>query len=701
MAADSPNSASSSPAIGRFFFAATVLLSAFLLFQVQPLLGKYILPWFGGSPAVWTTAMLFFQVTLFAGYAYAHGIVRFLPTTAQAGVHVAVLAIACVLLPIIPSHAWKGRNADDPTGVIFALLGLTVGLPYFALSATGPLLQAWYHAWKADGSPYRLYALSNAGSLAGLLTYPLVIEPSWRLRTQASVWSLVFGVFAGCCGVTALLVARSRRQPGETPRPAASTPAVGWISRLSWLGLSMLGSVLLLATTNHVCQDVAVFPFLWVIPLALYLLTFIICFDRPQWYARKWIAALAVMWLLATESSHVIEQALETRLGILALVTLSFGSLFLGCMVCHGELVRRAPPPARLTEFYLFMSAGGALGGMFVGLFAPAVFNSFWEWPIAVAACVLVALLVVWDEFRPATVESRSQWLGRTAIAMITGGLVLIQIAQSAFNRRPTIFAERNFYGVVTVSDEPSSAGHEPVRMMINGGIQHGRQYLDSERRREPLAYYGRKTGVAQVLNARKQRPGLKVGVIGLGVGTLATYAEPGHVYRFYEINPICDVAAREYFTYLDDCLGTADTIIGDARLVLEKEEPQEFDVLVLDAFSGDAVPAHLLTTEAFDIYLKHLKPDGVIALHITNTYLTLDPVVLAIAGQHRLSAVRVETARDTAAKLERTRYMVLSRDQSQLADVDGRELTPGQDSSDKHLWSDDFSDLLSVMTGE
>jgi len=696
MTADSPPSAS--PAIGRFFFAATVLLSAFLLFQVQPLLGKFILPWFGGSPAVWTTAMLFFQVTLFAGYAYAHGIVRFLPTTAQAGVHVVVLAVACILLPIIPEETWKGRDGENPTGVIFALLAFTVGLPYFALSATGPLLQAWYHAWKADGSPYRLYALSNAGSLAGLLTYPLLVEPNWRLRTQANLWSLGFGVFAGSCAVTAFVVAQSRRQAAKQVAAREPLPPVSWLTRFSWLGLSMLGSVLLLATTNHVCQDVAVFPFLWVIPLALYLLTFIICFDRPQWYARKWMAALAVLWLLATESSHVIEQTFETRLGILALVTLSFGALFLGCMVCHGELVRRAPPPARLTEFYLFMSAGGALGGLFVSLVAPAVFDSFWEWPLAIAACVLVALLAVWDEFKPAVAESRGQWLGRSAIAMITGGLVLIQIAQSSTNRRPTIFAERNFYGVVTVSDEPPSAGDDAVRMMINGGVQHGRQYLDDDRRRAPLAYYGSKTGVAQVLNARKQRPGLKVGVVGLGVGTLATYAEPGHVYRFYEINPIVDVAAREYFTYLDDCLGDEETVIGDARLVLEREEPQQFDVLVLDAFSGDAVPAHLLTREAFEIYLRHLEQDGVIVVHITNTYLTLDPVILALADHSGLSGIRVETVQDAQAKQERTCYMVLSRDRSQIADIQGEPFPSSPKTDDQHLWSDDFSDLLSVL---
>jgi hypothetical protein len=697
MTADSPPS--HSPAIGRFFFAATVLLSAFLLFQVQPLLGKSILPWFGGSPAVWTTAMLFFQITLFAGYAYAHGIVRFLPTTAQAGLHTIVLTAACLLLPIVPAESWKGRDVEDPTGVIFALLAVTVGLPYFALSATGPLLQAWYHAWKADGSPYRLYALSNAGSLAGLLTYPLLVEPNLRLRAQANSWSLGFGVFAGCCALTGLLVAQSGRLRVEQAEQRRPAPKVTWPERLAWLGLSMLGSVLLLATTNHVCQDVAVFPFLWVIPLALYLLTFIVCFDRPQWYVRKWIAAAAVLWLLTTESSHVLEEALDRRLGIVALASLSFGALFLGCMVCHGELVRRAPAPAKLTEFYLFMSAGGALGGMFVGLVAPAIFNAFWEWPLAIAATVLVALVAVWDEFRPSEPETRRQWLARTAITAVTGALVLMQVGQGALDRRPAIFAERNFYGVVTVSDEAPSAGSDAIRMMVNGGIQHGRQFLDDRRRREPLAYYGRETGVAQALTARKQHVGLKVGVVGLGVGTLATYAEPGHLYRFYEINPIVDLAAREYFTYLEDCLGQAETVIGDARLVLEREEPQQFDVLVLDAFSGDAVPAHLLTVEAFGIYLRHLKPDGVIAVHITNTYLKLDPVVLAIARHHGLEAVHIETSQDPARKLERTSYMILSRDPAQLAHLEGRRETAPPDNH--HLWSDDFSDLLSVMKAD
>jgi hypothetical protein len=329
---------------------------------------------------------------------------------------------------------------------------------------------------------------------------------------------------------------------------------------------------------------------------------------------------------------------------------------------------------------------------------APAAFDAFWEWPLGIAAAVLVALLAVWDEFRPSGEETRRQWLGRTAVATVTGGLVLIQIAQSAMNRRPTLYAERNFYGVITVSDDPATTGEGAIRIMVNGGIQHGRQFLQESRRREPLAYYGPETGVAQVLSGRKQQAGLKVGVVGLGVGTLATYAEPGHLYRFYEINPVCDVAAREYFSYLKDCLGTAETVIGDARLVLEREEPQQFDVLVLDAFSGDAVPAHLLTREAFEIYLKHLKPDGVIVVHITNTYLTLDPVVLALAGDRQLSAVLVETAQDARRKLERTRYVALSRDPAQLAGIVGEHRSTAKGSHASHLWTDDFSDLLSVL---
>lgn len=706
MTTDAPHLAPS--LIGRWFFAITVLLSAFLLFQVQPLLGKYILPWYGGSPAVWTTAMLFFQVTLFAGYAYAHGIVRFLPTRAQVPVHIAVLLVACLLLPIIPAESWKGRDADNPTTAIFALLTFTVGLPYFALSATGPLLQAWYHCWRSDGSPYRLYALSNAGSLAGLLTYPLLVEPHWRLRTQAGAWSLGFGVFAACCVGTGIVVARGRRTQSTIANPIANeTVALPWRRRFAWLGLSALGSTLLLATTNHVCQDVAVFPFLWVIPLALYLITFIICFDKPQWYARKWIAILTLGWLLATVSSHVLEEVFQEWLGIptdfnlASLVILSFGVLFLGCLVCHGELVRLAPPPAKLTEFYLFMSAGGALGGLFVSLLAPEIFDDFYEWPLAMGACVIVALHAVWDEFRPAEgTESRGHWLARTSVAAFTGGLVLYQVASSELNRSPRMFIERNFYGVVIVRDLHRSPGEDLSRIIVNGGIRHGRQILSDEKRRLPLSYYGPNTGVGQVLTALKRPTGVRVGVVGLGIGTIAAYAAPGDVYRFYEINPVVDFAARKYFTYLSDCLGQCDTVIGDARLVLERQEPQNFDVLVLDAFSGDAVPTHLLTSEAFDIYLRHLTPEGVIAVHITNTYLTLDPVVAAVAQAHGLSAVRVETTHDSSLALLRTRYIVLARDPSRLANIKGDSVDTTSASVAQHLWTDDFSDLLSTIKG-
>ncbi|HVJ69579.1 MAG TPA: hypothetical protein VM510_16500, partial [Caulifigura sp.] len=463
---------------GQFLFALTVVLSAFLLFQVQPLLAKFILPWFGGSPAVWTAAMLFFQMTLFAGYAYAHAIVRFLPTKAQVATHIIVLIVACCLLPIIPSEAWKGHTAPNPTWTICGLLATAVGLPYFSLSATGPLLQAWYYKWRADGSPYRLYALSNAGSLAGLLTYPLIVEPNWRLKVQANSWSLGFGVFAGCCALTGLLVGRAAKSPNTVAylaQSVTSATAISWRRRLSWLGLSMLGSSLLLATTNHVCQDVAVVPFLWVIPLTLYLLTFIVCFDRPAWYSRKWIPAVTVAWILATVSPDVVNDMLQETLGLtftgfnlVSLAGFSFIAMFLGCMVSHGELRRLAPPPEKLTEFYLFMSAGGALGGMFVSLLAPVVFQDFYEWPLTLGICVLVSLHAVWQEFRPVEPEGRAPWLVRTFIACGLGSLVLYQIVRSEIPSTPPLSFQRNFYGVVIVREPEVEAGEDPYRVIVN-----------------------------------------------------------------------------------------------------------------------------------------------------------------------------------------------------------------------------------------
>jgi hypothetical protein len=682
-------------------FPATVLLSAFLLFQVQPLLGKFILPWFGGGPAVWTAAMLFFQIALFAGYAYAHLIVRFLTPRGQAITHFVLLGLACATLPIIPAESWKPTGDAEPVGRILILLLATVGPAYFALAATGPLLQAWYSIWRTDGAPYRLYALSNVGSLAGLLTYPLLVEPQLRLKSQAYMWSGGFGLFAVCCVTAAIVTTRAAGLRGESlveGKTRALADRVSWFRRLAWIALPALGSVLLLAATNHVCQNVAVVPFLWVLPLALYLVTFIICFDKPAFYRRGVVAIVAVVWLVFMEQFKFIEAYFDLNADFRIDLGLILTGMFLGCFLCHGELVRLRPAPGRLTEFYLLMSFGGALGGLFVALVAPAVFDRFWEWPIAVLLTLLLALWIVWDAFPGLRLQQWPWWQLQYGAVLYFGVLFLKWAMWHELKVDPVISIDRNFYGVVSVTEEMDEDTGETYRTLINGSIQHGREFMDEKWKMFPTTYYGAETGAGQLLTDLQTKKKARVGAVGLGAGTIAAYARPGDTFRFYEINPIVVAAAKRDFFFMSAAGEACQIALGDARLNLEREESQQFDALILDAFSGDAIPTHLLTDEAIQLYLQHLAPDGVIAAHITNTYINLGPVVRALAKKNKLAYVEVDTDSDSANMQYHTRYILLTRDPARLSFVQDARTSRTRPTRPEHLWADDYSDLLSVI---
>ena len=664
-------------------YAATIFLSAFLLFLVQPIIAKQILPWFGGSAAVWTTCVFFFQFGLLAGYAYAHGIVRFLAPRPQLLLHLVLLAASLAILPIAAGAGWKPTGAEDPTWRILGLLVATVGLPYFLLSTTSPLVQAWYA--RRFHSPYRLFALSNLASLAALLCYPVIVEPLVTTRAQALAWSWTYAVFVVLCGGAALYTMRAAVGSGAAPVRLDPGPRPGPGTRLQWIMLPALASFLLLAVTNHLTQNVASIPFLWVLPLSLYLLTFILCFDGRGWYVRALflplagLAVAAMAWMLTD---------LDLIHNLTASIPLFAGGLFVLCMVCHGELVALKPAPARLTEFYMLIALGGALGSLVVSVFAPRVLPGDFE---VAAGLVLGALLLAW-KLAPV---GRIALAAGLAAAAFTGYCVATYVDNTIANAR---VLKRNFYSSLRTSDEVREEG--TVRKLIHGTINHGEQFVDDDKRRRPIAYFGPKAGIVLALEALRH-PGMRVGIMGLGTGTMAAWGRPGDLYRFYEINPQVIELAQSEFSYLRDSAAKIELELGDGRLALEREPPQGFDLFAADAFSSDSVPMHLLTREALALYARHVRPGGVIVFNVTNRYLDLAPVVRRLADSLGLHARVVSHQPDDGEYqlYSATDYVLVTADPKlfetpQLKDVARVIDVPPKVS----LWTDDFNNLLQAL---
>jgi SAM-dependent methyltransferase len=669
-------------------YASTIFLSAFLLFQVQPLIARIILPWFGGSAAVWTVCMLFFQVLLLLGYVYAHGSVLWQHPRRQRYVHIALLAAAIAALPLAPGTTWKPTGGDDPTWRIFGLLASSVGLPYLMLSTTGPLVQAWYARSHEGAAPYRLFALSNFGSMLALLAYPVLFEPLLALRAQTAIWSLGFIVFALLC---ALLAWRST-DAGPAQVPAAygqDRPGLGL--QALWASLACCASVLLLAFTNHMSLNIAAIPFLWVLPLALYLLSFILCFEASGWYRRWLYLPLAGAGLAA-----VCVTLMRSNPSIWMLIPLCSATLFAACMVCHGELARTKPHPYFLTGFYLMIAFGGALGGVLVGLIAPNAFDDLYELPAGMFALGLLINAALYRD-RGSILHGRRAVPARIVLAAFTLALGAGLIEAYRANAADSLVTARNFYGVLNVRD--SGEGPDAMRVLSHGTIIHGRQFLSEERRDWPTSYYGRDSGIGlSILDAGKRGP-LRVGVVGLGAGTLAAYGRPGDTFRFYDINPRVVELARSEFSFLKDSRARVEVVLGDARLSLEREEKQGFDVIALDAFSSDAIPVHLLTAEAIALYLRHLRPGGILAVHISNRYLDLVPVVQQAALHYSLELRQVENEDDDDAGVYQSDWMLLSPSR---AAFEGELLRNAAEKVETErrvgLWTDDYSDLYRIL---
>jgi len=568
---------------------------------------------------------VFFQSVLLAGYAYADLTTR-LGARRQALLHVALLVVSLACLPIIASSGWKPHGEEEPISRILLLLVATIGLPYFLLSTTTPLLQSWYWRRFRSAVPYRLFALSNFASLLALLGFPVLFEPVFDLKQLAWGWSLLFALFVLLCAGTALM-SMNGFEPAEkdaTPKPVTALPAR---DQLLWLALSAMGSVMLLAVTNHVTQNVSSVPFLWVLPLALYLITFILVFDHPRWYLRT--ALLVALVALLPAMAYYIP-SLDLRVA----APLYMVGMFVACMVCHGELARLKPDPAHLTRFYLMMSLGGALGAVLVAVIAPLVLRGYFE--LGIALVLLGALFAL-------RVRGAAKW----GVLAILGATIVLVVRGGHDYTRGIRVMERDFYGVVRTADHYSPV---PYRSMYHGAIMHGGQLLGDSFRNTPADYFSPDSGYGRVFTSlREMNPGkpLNVGVIGLGAGVIAAWMKPGDALTFYEISPrVVDIARRE-FTYLADTPARTALVMGDGRLSLEREPARGYDVLGIDAFSGDSIPMHLVTREAMALYVKHIKPDGVIVFQATNRYIDLLPVVKRLAAEFGLEALNVSDSPD------------------------------------------------------
>ena len=687
-------------------FAGTVFTSAFLLFLVQPIIAKQILPWFGGNASVWTVCMVFFQLVLLGGYAYADAVVRKLAPRTQAIVHTLLLAASLAFLPILAAESWKPAPDSEPTARILLLLATTIGLPYFLLSTTGPLVQAWFARSFPSGTVYRLFALSNLASLVALIAYPPLIEPAIPLQAQSWAWSGVYVLFVALCAASAWLAAKhpsamensvsiNKNIEKEESKPLAIDYAL-------WLALSALGSLMLLAITSHITQNVASVPFVWILPLVLYLLSFILVFDvgggrnRSGWYARLWGLPLLFAALLAM--SYYLSQNLGV-MNIRYSIALYSAGLFLACMFCHGELAAMRPAPRYLTRFYLMVSIGGAAGGLFVGLLAPRIFNTFLELPLSLIACGALAALLTW---RSAQVDSgfssrkKILFVAPVAALAITALVTWHAWEYLDYIRGNALLMTRNFYGTLRVKQHGRGDDPATTRALVHGVINHGWQYVDPALRREPISYFGPGSGIARALSYYEGRP-RRVGVIGLGVGVFMAWGKPGDSFRIYELDADVVRIAREQFWYLSESKAKIEIVTGDGRLNMERDPPQKFDLISVDAFSSGSIPIHLLTREALQAYRRHLAPGGVIVYNVTNRFVNLAPQLKLVAEAEGMKIILIgdDPAED---KYSGTSYVLVTENEQMLADkrfADAEDIVPIKG---LEPWTDSHNNLFKVV---
>ncbi|MCP4572198.1 MAG: spermidine synthase [bacterium] len=717
-------------------FAATIFVSSFLIFLVQPLLSRTILPWHGGSPAVWTTALLFFQTTLFAGYAYAHLARRFLPGAWPFRLHAILVLAAAVALPIIPAETWQPRGGEDPTWLIVGMLAATVGAPFLLLAGTGPLLQSWFAAAHPGRSPFALFATSNTGSVLALAAYPLVVERLWGGERQAWLWSGGYVLLVALLAVLTILSGRREpAPPGQTATErSAERPTPG--RRAFWLGWSLLGVVSFMAVTLQLTENIATLPLLWIVPLAAYLVSFIITFAGERFYSRRVLSpltALALLVVWAVTPGQFVGLGLDLAFSAWAQIGLFGAGVLLVTTTCHGELFRLRPDAEYLTEFYLLVAAGGMAGGILVGAVAPAVLPAAGELHLALVAVPALFLATRLRE-TGRRLQSRGPRAGLAIGILFTVLMGILATRQAADLAGDALHTHRNFFGTISAHLLDGDTDRHRRLIMKHGATKHGAQYLKESYRPLPTTYYSPFTGVGLALTAYQelhgQDRGLKVGVVGLGVGTLAAYGRAGDTYRFYEINPaVQELATRTYgdpdlrFTYLADCQADWTVVTGDGRLQLARELASApaggtFDVLVLDAFTSGAIPVHLLTREAVQLYADHLRTDGVLAVHVSNKSIDLAPVIKRVADDRGFRCVQAVNERRDFTDApgvdcdisNRSEWMILYRDEDfarELATLMRPLVREGELAVTRgenipvlagRVWTDDYSNLLGAL---
>lgn len=664
------------------FFAGALFTSAGLLFWVQPLIAKMLLPLLGGAPSVWNTCMVFFQALLLAGYAYVLVIGRFRVKT-QILIHLPLLILAGTVLPFsiseglltqLPSHT-------NPTLWLLKVLTITVGFPFFVLSATAPLLQRWFshssHSSAKD--PYFLYAVSNAGSMLSLLAFPFVLEPRWNLGTQSRYWAIGYVLLALLIGICALLI--GGKQSAESEATASTDiERMPLIRRLEWVGLALIPSSLMLGVTTHISTDVASMPLIWIIPLALYLLTFILAFANRQLLTPK-ITNLLTPAAVVGLGFIVF---LKPQISVWTVIVLHLVVFFLIAFTCHRRLALSRPSVNNLANFYLCISIGGVLGGIFNALVAPFVFSTALEYPlILTVACLVISGGIAWS-------KSWLKFALPVLVALLTFGSYLDAKERS-------LTTQRNFFGVWRVSSDEKNEFHR----LKHGSTTHGYQFTDPAKRCTPPTYYYNEGPVGQIFQAFDAKPGSNfVGVIGLGAGTLSTYSHAEQQWDYYEIDPAIVAIAQDtrYFTYLSDCSKANTTmILGDARLKMKEAPNGQYGLFIIDAFSSDSIPSHLVTVEALDLYLSKLAPDGLLAMNISNRYLNLEPLLSGLAQEKGLFArIRRDQQFDSATARFSSSWVVMARNESTfgsiLADARWRPL------KGRVVWTDDFSNILDLM---
>jgi SAM-dependent methyltransferase len=666
----------------RSLYAITIFLSAFLLFVVEPMAAKQLLPTLGGSSAVWTTCLVFFSVMLLLGYLYAHWIsVRFTPAR-QAVIHILLLTVALLVLGI---HIRPSPEAVTyhPALTVFRVLATVIGLPYLALSATTPLLTGWYAGSFEGRAPYGLFALSNLASLLALGSYPLLIEPQLTMNRQTAWWSGGFLLFATICG--ALAWQGRRRMPAakqsELAGKAATDPGV-----VLWFLLALGGGMVLTAVTNHMSENIAAIPLLWLPPLALYLLSFILAFQGAWQPVRQSMLRLV---LVAVACMAYVLRDIRIQFPIAVSVPLFLIGLFVICFFLHGELYARRPETPGLTRFYLVAAAGSAAGTLMVGVIAPLVMRANYDLACTLVVVAVISLAATWHDGW----GLRMLW-----IAGVTAAIVVVSSQVRQYDD-DAVALMRNFYGTLRVRESHVPPQSDTDRQLLNGTIEHGAEWFAPQFRGQPLTYYANNSGLGLAMRLCCGSGTKRVGVIGLGTGTIAAYGNAGDVIRFYEINPLVERLARHWFTFLHDSPAQIDVVLGDARLSLTAEAPQHFNVIVIDAFSGDAIPVHLLTREALELYLRHLASGGIVAFHISNRYIDLEPVVAGIARDAGMRALSVHSRGDEQNGVYYADWILATANQSFLAQpevVNAALPTPLR--GDVRLWTDNYSSVFPLL---